>query len=84
MIWIKPAGHVSHATDRSSRPRKAQPPIFGGFTTRRPGRASNSIGRATSAIRLRDAAAPAQKCGPAPKAMSSQCNTSHMRTTPER
>src|SRR5258708_38922044 len=60
-----------HATGRFNKPRNAQPPTRTGSlsTIRRFLNDRKIEGRATSATIARDAQAPAQKWGPAPKAM---------------
>ena len=51
--------------------RHSQPPIRTGSrsSSRKPVSRANRLGSATSATMAREAAAPAQKCGPAPNAM---------------
>ena len=60
-----------HRAFTFSGPRNAQPRKITSSTgsNLKPSSLSKIIGKATSATRARDAKAPAQKCGPAPKAI---------------
>ena len=65
---------VSQATGVVVGPRNAQPPITVDPSRRKFGSVSNNRGNTTSEIKHRDAHAPAQKCGPAPKAMDADAS----------